>query len=370
MAFQDIFYGAATNDWQTLAILAAVGSILVSILLIMFSRLFDLRNLEQTAKAEFVFAASTVFIVLFTVGLISFAEGVPGSPGVILKIAGDMYKSTVTYCPDPNSPSCQAVASYADTYVNSATLIDLSTLYMEPPAKCSQQFLNFLYYAAIPIDACSSLYMEIYMCEQMTCFGLKWASERITNTVQMLTFYMFAYYLLFHTFTFIKYYAGFFFSIGVVLRAFPPTRGGGAYLMAIAVGLYFVFPFTYILITTMSLPHAQSNMLSATGVDTSSGGSSLLYSCGMPSLSSLRGMDCGTGSIAKPFQLMLWLGSNKNNIQDFFDFSIPELTRHLISVVCIFPLVAFAVVISFVLNTTNLFGGNIPEIGRGLVRLI
>ena len=61
MAFEDMLYA----DWKTLAILAAAGSVLASIMLIMFSRLFDLRTLEQSAKAEFVFAASTVFIVLF-----------------------------------------------------------------------------------------------------------------------------------------------------------------------------------------------------------------------------------------------------------------------------------------------------------------
>lgn len=362
MAFEDIFY----SDWKTLAILAAAGSVLASIMLIMFSRLFDLRNLEQNAKSEFVFAASTVFIVLFTVLLLSIGDG------IVKQVGSEMYLNTVASCPDPTAASCQQLGTldYRDIQVD--TLLDLSLLYMEPPAKCSQQFLKFMYFAAIPIDACASMYMEIYMSEQMTCFGLKWASERIANTTQILTFYMFAYYLLFHTFNFIKYYAGFFFSIGVILRAFPPTRGAGAYLMAITIGLYFVFPFSYILITTMSLSHAQSGMFAVTGVtqNPTGIGKTLTYSCGIPALGNTQGMDCGTGSIAKPFTLLLWLKAFKSNIQDFFDFSIPEFMRYTLSVMCVFPLVAFAVVFTFVLNTTNLFGGNIPEIGRGLVRLI
>lgn len=361
MAFEDMLYA----DWKTLAILAAAGSVLASIMLIMFSRLFDLRTLEQSAKAEFVFAASTVFIVLFVMLLVGFGDG------VIKEVGIEMYRTTMISCPDPTSASCQQLGTLTNADIKADTLIDLSMLYMEPPAKCSQQFLNFMYYAAIPIDACASLYMEIYMSEQMTCFGLKWASERIANTTQMLSFYMFAYYLLSHTLMFIKYYAGFFFSVGVVLRAFPPTRGAGAYLMAITIGLYLVFPFTYILITTMSLPRAQSAMFAVTGVaQSASGGKSLLYTCGIPTQPDVTGLDCGTGSIAKPFELMLWLKAYKASIQDFFDFSIPELMKYIVSLVCVFPLVAFAVVFTFVLNTTNLFGGNIPEIGRGLVRLI
>jgi hypothetical protein len=33
-------------------------------------------------------------------------------------------------------------------------------------------------------------------------------------------------------------------------------------------------------------------------------------------------------------------------------------------------MIALVILMTFVLNATNLFGGNIPEIGRGLVKLI
>ena len=48
---------------------------------------------------------------------------------------------------------------------------------------------------------------------------------------------------------------------------------------------------------------------------------------------------------------------------------IDDLSKHLVYVICIFPLIAFTILLTFVLNTTNLFGGNIPEIGRGIVKL-
>ncbi len=365
MAFLDLI--SQDWGWRTIAVLAAAGSVLVSVALIMLARLFDMKSLEQSAKTEFVYAASTVFIVLFSVGIIGFGDT------VLTKITAEMYINTITACPAdqaaiPGTPCYQL--QHTTFRLNVDTMPDMMMLYMDAPAKCSQQFLDYMYYAAIPIDACASVYMEIFMSEQLTCFGLKWASERITNGVQILTFYMFAYYLIGHAMMFVKYYAGFFFALGVALRAFPPSRGGGAYLMALSIGLYFVLPFTYVLITTMSLSSAQSSFLTATGVTQTASGTTIQYACNTPAVGDLSGLGCGTGSLAKQGELMGWLQASKTNITDFFSFQLPELTKHLASVMCIFPLIAFTIFFTFVLNTTSLFGGNIPEIGRGLVRLI
>src|SRR5512136_434420 len=74
--FASTFYGGSDiyADWRTISIGAAAISILGSAMLIMLSRLFSLRNLEQVAKTEFVYAASTVFIVIMAVGIIGIAE--------------------------------------------------------------------------------------------------------------------------------------------------------------------------------------------------------------------------------------------------------------------------------------------------------
>jgi len=347
------------TNWQQLAVLFAAGSVLISIMLIMFSRLFDLRELEQTAKKEFVFAASTVFIVVFVVLVLAFADT------IIVSIGKKIYWDAISYCPDKTSEICQNIAKVKLADIKADTLIDLMQLFMEPPAKCTQKFLNFMYYISIPIEACASIFMEIYMSEHMSCFGLKWVAERITNTTQMMTFYMYAYYILVHTMNFVKYYAGYFFALGVVLRALPPARGAGAYLMAISVGLYFVFPFTYILVSTLSLSHYQSGFMSAKGVSNGA----VEYFCSTPAIGDVDALQCGTGSIAKQFELQGWLKSRTGAIEDFFG-SLHDILLNLVSVICVFPFIAFIVLMTFVLNTTNLFGGNIPEIGRGLVRLI
>ena len=67
------------------------------------------------------------------------------------------------------------------------------------------------------------------------------------------------------------------------------------------------------------------------------------------------------------------LKANRDKITSLFDAdigTIANLFKRLINSICVVPIVALVVTMTFILNGTNLFGGNIPEIGRGLVKLI
>ena len=104
----------------------------------MLSRLLDNRQLEQTAKKEFVFAASTVFIVMFVIFLVQFGDT------VIVQVAKQIYWEAISFCPDPTSKICQNLAKVDHVEIKAQTLIDLMLLYMEAPAVCTQRFLDFL----------------------------------------------------------------------------------------------------------------------------------------------------------------------------------------------------------------------------------
>jgi hypothetical protein len=211
--------------------------------------------------------------------------------------------------------------------------------------------------------------MEIFMSEHASGFACKWIAERITNATQSFTFYMYAFFLIGHILNFVKYYAGFFFSIGVALRAFPPSRGAGAYLMAIAFGIYFVLPFSYVLVATTSLPYVQSEMLSGSCEAIASGDTV----CSLPAVASAETYQCEGAAATNAFNIPGRIEANAAVIDDLLTGSSPKIFRlgqHLVSAICILPMIAFVILMTFVLNTTNLFGGNIPEIGRGLVKLI
>lgn len=350
--FSSSFYG----DWQTISLAAAGIAILGCALLIMLSRLFGLRNLEQIAKTEFIYAASTVLIVIMVLGIIYAGEFylANGTSSVMRT----MYLSA--YGCDASTPT---------TFSGPATLVDWTKLYMKTPTVCVQRFMDVLYAISVPVEACTSVYMEIFMSEHASGFGCKWIAERITNTTQSLSFYMYAFFLIGHVLDFIKYYGGFFFSIGVAMRAFPPTRGAGAFLMALSFGLYFILPFSYILIATTAMPTVQSGLLSGS-CQAVAGGDNL---CTLPSVTDPSTYQCEGASATNAFNIPGRIQSLSSVISDLLTGSNPKiftLGQNLVSALCILPMISFVILMTFVLNTTNLFGGNIPEIGRGLVKLI
>jgi len=358
--FTTPFYGGSDiyASWRVLSVGAAAISVLGSIMLIMLSRLFGMRNLEQVAKTEFIYAMSTVLIVVMVMGIISVLEPRLAGTGNSLAKCLFLYTHGVP-CTGPQASGTNFFpgASYV-------TLIDWMKLYMDAPASCVSQIMKVLYALAIPVDAMTSLYMEIFMSEHASGFGVKWLSERIMNATQSLTFFVYINYLLGYVFDFVKYYGGFFFSIGVVLRAFPPTRGAGAYLMAMSFGLYFVFPLSYMLVATFGLPYAQSNIVQFDPADYTT------TICSLPSAPDMTDMGCGASEIGRIMELPDILKANSAVIGSLLGTNMDDFTKHLIHAICIFPMIAFVILLTFVLNTTNLFGGNIPEIGRGLVKLI
>jgi hypothetical protein len=354
--FTESFLNQTT--WEAIAIAASAFSVFGAAILIMLSRLFELRNLEQIAKAEFVFAASSILIVLMSISIFDVIE-----PALTNSLAKELYLFSV------NAPPGALPPDLPGTGMPPQTMLDYVKLYMASPMLCVKDFMFILYLISIPVEAMASLFMEIFMSEHASGFGFKWISERITNTTQLLTFYTYIYYLLVHMIDFIEYYAGFFFSVGVILRAFPPTRGAGGYVMALTIGLYFIFPLTYIISSAVAMPHAQSNMMQVT--DHGSSDFDGFYTCALPQVpGSLRFSGCGMESASSVMRIRSILDVNYSLITDLLTVHITEITRHLISAICIFPMIAFVVLLTFVLNTSNLFGGNIPEIGRGLVRLI
>lgn len=359
-AFTGSFYGGSDPyaTWTVISIGASALAILGSVMLIMLSRLFSMRNLEQVAKTEFIYAMSTILIVVMVVGTIRLVEPMLADPGNSL--ARDLYLLTF------GLPSNTPATFFPSVPPNEVTLIDWMKLYMNAPAECVQDFMNLLYVLEVPVAAATSLYMEIFMSEQASGFGLKWVEERIMNATQSLTFFIYINYLLGYIFDFVKYYAGFFFSIGVALRAFPPTRGAGAYLMAMSFGLYFVFPLSYIMVATFGMPYAHSNIV----VFEPDLYGNAATACALPDVPDISDLGCGAADPGRVLELPDRIRANSAALGSILGTQLDDFSKNLIHSICIFPMIAFVILLTFVLNTTNLFGGNIPEIGRGLVKLI
>ncbi|VVB57539.1 Uncharacterised protein [uncultured archaeon] len=150
----------------------------------------------------------------------------------------------------------------------------------------------------------------------------------------------------------IKYAMPLLLEAGLVLRVFPFTRGAGGLLIAVGLGFYCVYPVSLALLMTF-LPAPSS---------------SFCTDFSPPPL-----LDLSDGGVVQTSgdvqQVALNLQGNQN--------SVGSLRAQIESFLPVFylqgmflPLVAFTVTITFIRQTGSLFGADLAEIGRGLIKLL
>ena len=317
-------------QWMGAVALATIASVFAATILWMVSKYFDLKNLEQNAKAEMVFAASTVILVLFLVLFLNEME--PLMEGVM------------------NDISQQAIG--ANNVPTDSSMIELTKALMKPKVDCMKNAMTTLYIIAIPHEMAASTYIEIFMSEVASGFAVKAVTERISNTTNAITFYTFIYYLFVNILNFVKYTAlTILLPAGILMRSFPPTRGAGAYVMAFAIGMYFIFPLSYIVTDLMVLDYSGDW-------------------CVIPVLKDNPLSSSGMFDQTKIKEAESWIERNIQSTSMITEFISGKVVKQLTLSICLIPLMALTITLTFVLSSTSLFGGNIPEVGRGLIKLI
>lgn len=338
---------ALEGSWRILSFIIAFLSISISIILLMASRLFSATKLEQTAKSEIVFAVSTLILVLFVASVLPVAE--EAATEYIKSLYLTDWELIEQNAKDINGNPL--TMGWSDEH--GLSLIDIVIAQLNGAASCSRNFLDLLYWVDMVVQAVLSIVMEVIMSELTTGFFMNFFSERITTSTNIITFYMIIYFVTYHILMFLKHFGLFFFTVGVLLRAFPPTRGAGAFIMALTIGLYFVFPMAYALMAVTFSEGIPSPWLcdiaDLPDVDTSTGGT----------------LDVKKG----PFQNNLDLQYYSNRFMQILN-QVNSFINSLSILLCFLPILSFMVTLSFVLSASSFFGATIPEVGKGLVKLL
>lgn len=202
-------------DWQPIALAAVTLSLLVVGAVYAIGAIFNSERLRGWAKTEFLQVIATGIMVA---GLLVFATTMNTAATTI---AGQDH------------------ITYAQNYLNDLNG-KLETLYIGAVAFDSiLETLGKLKLDVSIIVAGASAYPFAGL--EAVAHNLELAMTAIfisivSNAVQA------------NLLTFIQSTMMFYFlPAGVILRSFNPTRSVGAFLMALAIGLYFVFPLTYVL---------------------------------------------------------------------------------------------------------------------------
>ena len=151
-----------------------------------------------------------------------------------------------------------------------------------------------------------------------------------------------------------------FLPIGLALRAFPVTRGAGGLVTAIALGFAFVFPISYVLIVAM-MPGVQGACTQLNLVpqnpnyQTLTGGQD-------------KGNPCLTNEGAQ-IENHFRVEKSQNWLSQQLDY-YSQLLGLLFMQALFYPLAALIITFTFIRQTGSLFGADLAEIGRGLIKII
>ncbi|MEM4194695.1 MAG: hypothetical protein QXY05_00120 [Candidatus Anstonellales archaeon] len=316
------------EGWEWVCILISLISVIGTAIVIMAAKFFGSKELEQSAKAELTFAISTVLIVLFLIAAVNFADSLATSFG----------------------KESSRIIFGREVHVDN--FWEVSKLYMNNIYECYIGFEKILVSIDAPISTIATLKFSAFYFDPISAYTFGIMHDTIQNILGLFYYFKWGYKLMIKTVDFF-FYIGFpiLLPTGVALRAFPPTRGTGAYLIAFSVGIYFVFPVAYLIaVGVMESPFFCP-------------GFGLRF---VPLL-----LDPCEAEDVNIFGFVFsWVMGNIEFFNVFFKESLPGLLRELCINLCIFPFVALMITFSFVNSGSSLFGANIPEVGRGLVKLI
>lgn len=137
---------------------------------------------------------------------------------------------------------------------------------------------------------------------------------------------------------------------GIVLRAFPPTRGLGALFISFSLAFYIIFPLSYLLLATPEI------------VESIKVRSPKIPLINVPGIGAL-----GYLIYTQIYMVEITLKTLKDLA---FGGELFAMISSILSEICLNPFVAFALALTFTNIASTVFGARIAEIGRGLFRLM
>lgn len=318
--------GATWTEWGPTAVLAVSVAFLFVALAYMIGIGFDLHWLRVWAKSEFYQALASAILV-----------------GSLLLMTATIFD--------------EGVGRILGEGVNPFTV---ALSYLDNLEVTLQNYYNIYYWCNFPTEALSSFsfYENVVGIDMPLFFFLKplrveplhIANSYIVQSLVLLSMWR-EVILFFRDAAFAT-----FLPLGVFLRIFPPTRGAGGLLIAIALAFFIVFPTMFAFLALMS---EDETALSAQLIDIRDACTGITIDT-----SSFRCCDRDLDSVAQisEEQSDPSVIAEVNSGQAY----LPGILLKLL----FYPIVVMAVTVTFIRTLAPLLGSDISEIGQGLIRLI
>jgi len=235
------------TGWAPLCVLAGMTAILINALFLMFGRAFSIKELEAFATSEVLQAIATILIAVFLVVIVDGA----------IHLSSDFMGGTIAGCGGKGLSTAynenQPLNTMNDTFGAircrlADRALDVANAQQDISSGLGTAFqFNFL-----------NLQISVF---GVTVFRGDWVSsiyaaaetKRMENnfaTVMLVGLDAQSSLLEYLRLNMLHV----FLPVGILLRSIYPTRGVGALLMSIGIGMYFMFPVFYVLLDPTFIP--------------------------------------------------------------------------------------------------------------------
>ena len=324
-------------DWAVLCTTVALMSFFITVLLQMAAKALSLQSLNMWVRAEYAQVAVSFLIIFFALTMLTAGYEVTKNITATLASASG------------NIPLKDAIANQ-----NLRNPINIGQAYLHTLITCEQNMYSLIFIYNYPSEFFSKIGLDMMGGEAIgggyALGGMVSMFHYMNNNLVYLALFNYVqfYILQFSQFTMLQI----FLPIGLILRAFPVTRGAGGLVTAFALGFAFIFPICYVLIVAM-MPNAGAACSQITLIN------SQASSADAPCLNN-------AGSQMVEYYK---LKSEKGRMGGITGF-LGETVNVFFLQSMFYPLVALIITFTFIRQTGSLMGADLAEIGRGLLKII
>ncbi|MFA6489070.1 MAG: hypothetical protein WCT52_00130 [Candidatus Micrarchaeia archaeon] len=335
--------------WESLCVICALIGFFMAVLVHMAAKAMGLQNLDMWAKSEYMQAGASFLIILLAIGMVQ---------------AGGRIATEITSKLAEASDNVELLGAAANP-VNIGDPVRIAKAYLtEGPLKCEVNMYKWARRLNTWAEFWNGISISVGNVEG-TGGGFFYAG-RVSVThyaAQSITYLALFHYIQYHMLNFSQYVMlQIFLPIGIILRTFAPTRGTGGFMIAFALGFAFVFPISYLFIVAMMPSTAIA--CSQIGVQ-----ADYISNAGKAGFAEEFLVDDPCPNNAGATVMNMMKSEGDTTMQS-------ELTRLQRSVgqlylqAVFYPMVCLIVTFTFIRQTSSLFGADLAEIGRGLIKII
>lgn len=322
----------ASRYWASTMLLIGLMVFFIVTLIYMLGVAFQLPHLKSWAKSEYM---EVIITFLLAAALLAASAQVWS---LMVDSVSAFYKVSHPEMADPGL--YYEPFSFAQSFINTTLIGCEKNVYAAIyPVNFYYRVASRLEAATIGNDPAGGWYTSAY-----TGFF-----EYVTGHVQYL---LLLHYIQIRFLSLIKYMMPLLIQIGLILRVFPYSRGAGGLLMAIGFGFFIVYPISIAMLMTL-LPSPSHSF--CTGFQP-------------PPLLDMSALDC-VQTPGALLQVKMDIAASAGQTGGLISQLQTFLPVFYIQGMFL-PLVALIITFTFIRQTGALFGADLAEIGRGLIKLI